>query len=167
MTLKSPTPIAPLLALAALAAMTIGTAQAQTADPAINIKDAWVRTTVPGQKATGAFMKITAKEGTRLVGASTPVAGVAEVHEMKMDGDVMKMRAVPVLELPAGKTVELKPGGYHVMLMDLKAALPKDGTVPLTLLFKDAKGVESRMELKLPVAAVGPGGNSAMDAHKH
>ena len=153
--------------LSTLAALTSATAQAQAADPAITIKDAWVRTTVPGQMATGAFMKITAKEGTRLVGASTPVAGVAEVHEMKMDGDVMKMRAVPVLELPAGKTVELKPGGYHVMLMDLKAALPKDSTVPLTLLFKDAKGVEGKLELKLPVAAMGPGGNSAMDAHKH
>jgi periplasmic copper chaperone A len=164
MTLKLLTSIA---LLSALAALTTGTAQAQTADPAISIKDAWVRTAVPGQRATGAFMKITAKEGMRLVGASTPVAGVAEVHEMKMDGDVMKMRAVPALELPAGKTVELKPGGFHVMLMDLKAALPKDNTVPLTLLFKDAKGVESRMELKLPVAAVGPGGSSAMDAHKH
>ena len=153
--------------LSTLAALTSATAQAQAADPAITIKDAWVRTTVPGQMATGAFMKITAKEGTRLVGASTPVAGVAEVHEMKMDGDVMKMRAVPVLELPAGKTVELKPGGYHVMLMDLKAALPKDSTVPLTLLFKDAKGVEGKLELTLPVAAMGPGGNSAMDAHKH
>ena len=156
MTLKSLTSIALLTAMAAMTSMTAGTAQAQTADPAISIKDAWVRTTVPGQKGTGAFMKITAKEGTRLVGASTPVAGVAEVHEMKMDGDVMKMRAVPVLELPAGKTVELKPGGYHVMLMDLKAALPKDSTVPLTLLFKDAKGVESKMELKLPVSAVAP-----------
>ena len=153
MKLKSLTSIALLFALAAL---TSGAACAQTADPAINIKDAWVRTSVPGQRATGAFMKITAKEGTRLVGASTPAAGVAEVHEMKMDGDVMKMRAVPALELPAGKTVELKPGGYHVMLMDLKAALPKDSTVPITLLFKDAKGVESRMELKLPVSAVAP-----------
>ena len=164
MKLKSLTSIA---LLSALAAWTTGTAHAQIPDPAITIKDAWVRTTVPGQKATGAFMKITAKEGTRLVGASTPVAGVAEVHEMKMDGDVMKMRAVPALELPSGKTVELKPGGFHVMLMDLKAALPKDSTVPLTLLFKDAKGVESKMELKLPVAAVGPDGGSAMDAHKH
>ena len=164
MTLKSLTSIALLSALAALAT---AAAQAQAADPAITVKDAWVRTTVPGQMATGAFMKITAKEGTRLVGASTPVAGVAEVHEMKMDGDVMKMRAVPVLELPAGKTVELKPGGYHVILMDLRAALPKDSTVPLTLLFKDAKGVEGKLELKLPVAAMGPGGNSAMDAHKH
>ncbi len=142
-----------LISMAALVALFCGTAQAQT----VEVKDAWVRTTVPGQKATGAFMKITAKEGTRLVGASTPAAGVAEVHEMKMDGDVMKMRAVPALELPAGKTVELKPGGFHVMLMDLKAALPKDSTVPLTLLFKDAKGVESRLELKLPVAASAPG----------
>ena len=149
------------------ASLAPGPAQAQTPDPAITVKDAWVRTAVPGQKATAAFMKITAKEGMRLVSASTPAAGVAEVHEMKMDGDVMKMRAVPALELPAGKTVELKPGGYHVMLMDLKAALPKDSTVPLTLLFKDAKGIESKMELKLPVAAMAPGGKAAMDAHKH
>ena len=153
MKLKS---LATIALLVALAALTVGSALAQTADPAININDAWVRTTVPGQKATGAFMKITATEGTRLVGASTPVAGVAEVHVMKMDGDVMQMRALPGLELPAGKTVELKPGGYHVMLMDLKAALPKDSTVPLTLMFKDAKGVQSKIELKLPVSAAAP-----------
>jgi copper(I)-binding protein len=119
----------------------------------VDVKDAWARVSVPGQKATGAFMKITAKEGSRLVGASSPVAGVTEVHEMKMDGNVMKMRAVEGgLALPAGKTVELKPGGFHVMLMDLKAALPKDSTIPLTLVFKDAKGVESKLELKVPVA---------------
>jgi copper(I)-binding protein len=71
---------------------------------------------------------------------------------MKMEGDVMKMRALQGgLDLPAGKTVELKPGGYHVMLMDLKAALPKDSTVPMTLVFKDAKGVESKVEVKAPV----------------
>ena len=103
--------------------------------------------------ATGAFMKITSKDGARLVSASSPVAGVTEVHEMKMDGGVMKMRALQDgLDLPAGKTVELKPGGYHVMLMDLKSTLTKNGTVPLTLVFKDAKGVESRVELKLLVA---------------
>ncbi len=119
----------------------------------VEITDAWARASVPGQKATGAFMKITAKESTKLVAASTPVAGVAEVHEMKMDGDIMKMRAVQGgLELPAGKAVELAPGGYHVMLMDLKATLPKDSTIPLTLVFKDAKGVESKVELKVPVA---------------
>ena len=145
-----------LLSVAALAACLCTFARAQT----VEIKDAWVRTSVPGQKATGAFMKITAKEGARLVAVATPVAGVAEVHEMKMDGGVMTMRAVDGgLELPAGKTVELKPGGYHVMLMDLKAALPKDSTVPLTLVFKDAKGVETRLELKVPVATA--------PAHQH
>jgi copper(I)-binding protein len=123
----------------------------------VEVKDAWVRTTVQGQKGTGAFMKITAKEGTQLVGVTTPIAGIAEVHEMKMEGDVMRMRAVPALNLPAGTTVELKPGGYHVMLMDLKTALPKDSTVPLTLLFKDAKGVQSQVQLKLPVATTAPG----------
>ena len=149
--------------LIALAALACGAASAQTVD----VKDAWVRTSVQGQKATGAFMKITAKDGARLVGAATPVAGVAEVHEMKMEGDVMKMRAVSGgLELPAGKTVELKPGGYHVMLMDLKAALPKDSTVPLTLVFKDAKGAESKVELKLPVRVSAPEAEG-MHSHKH
>jgi copper(I)-binding protein len=147
----------PLLSLAL--ALLCGAAQAQT----VEVKDAWVRTSVQGQKSTGAFMKITAKENMKLVSASSPVAGVVEVHEMKMEGDIMKMRAVKGgLDLPAGKTVELSPGGYHMMMMDLKAALPKDSTVPLTLVFKDAKGVESKVELKVPVAL-------SMDAsmHKH
>ena len=123
----------------------------------VEVKDAWARATVPGQKATGAFMKLTAKDTVKLVSAASAVAGVVEVHEMKMDGGVMQMRAVPGgLDLPAGKTVELKPGGYHVMLMDLKQALPKDTTIPLTLVFRDAKGVETKTELKLPVNAMVP-----------
>ena len=152
-------------ALALIAALATGTVFAQT----VEVKDAWARTSVPGQKATGAFMKLTAKDGAKLVAIATPAAGVAEVHEMKMDGDVMKMRAVPGgLDLPAGKTVELKPGGYHVMLMDLKAALPKDSTVPLTLTFKDAKGVESKLELTVPVATMAPGAKAGdMPAMNH
>lgn len=122
----------------------------------VEVKDAWVRSTVQGQHGTGAFMRITARDGARLVGVSSPVAGVAEVHEMKMDGDIMRMRAVPVLDLPAGQTVQLKPGGHHVMLMDLKQPLPKDSTVPLTLRFKDDKGRESRLEIRVPVSTVAP-----------
>ena len=135
----------------------------------VDVKDAWVRTSVQGQKATGAFMQLTAKEGSTLVGVATPVAGVAEVHEMKMDGDVMRMRALPNgLALPAGKTVALTPGGYHVMLMDLKATLPKDSTIPLTLTFKNAKGEQSQVELKVPVATTAPGAAvGAPAAHKH
>ncbi|MFN5349745.1 MAG: copper chaperone PCu(A)C [Polaromonas sp.] len=141
---------------------------AQTPSANVEVKDAWVRGTVPGQKGTGAFMKITAKDGAKLVGVSSPVAGVGEVHEMKMEGDVMKMRALPLLDLPAGKAVELKPGGYHVMLMDLKQALVKDSKVPLTLVFKDAKGVESKMELSVPVSNAAPAAASGTASdHKH
>ena len=132
----------------------------------VKVEGAWARASVQGQKGTGAFMRLTAQDGARLVRAESPAAGVTEVHEMKMEGDVMKMRAVPSLELPAGKTVELKPGGYHVMLLDLKAPLAKDSTVPLTLVFQDAKGVESKLELTLPVGTTAPGG-AAAPAHGH
>lgn len=147
-----------LKALAATAALACGAVYAQN----IEIKDAWVRASVAGQKATGAFMKIKARDGARLVGVASPAAAVAEIHEMKMQGDVMTMRAVSGgLDIPAGKNVELSPGGYHLMLMDLKAPLAKDSSVPITLVFKDAKGVESRMELKVPVTAM------AMGMHQH
>ncbi len=141
-----------------------GSSFAQTAP--VKVDKAWARATVQGQKGTGAFMSLTASEGTKLVGLSTPVAGVAEVHEMKMEGDVMKMRAVPGgLDLPAGKTVELKPGGYHVMLMDLKTPLAKDSTIPVTLLFKNAKGVESKLNITVPVSVVAPVGQAGHGGH--
>ena len=118
----------------------------------VQVSNAWMRPTVPGQQATGAYMSLTAPKALTLVGISTPAAGIAEVHEMKMDGDVMKMREIPALALPAGKTVALKPGGLHVMLMDLKQPVAKDTRVPMTLRFRDAAGVESTLDLVLPVA---------------
>lgn len=158
----------PALVLAA------GLAAAQNAP--VKVEAAWVRATVQGQQGTGAFMNLTAPEGGRLVGVSSPVAGVAELHEMKMEGDVMRMRAISALDLPAGKTVQLKPGSYHLMLMDLKRPLVKDSTVPVTLRFQNAKGVESKLELILPVATTAtaaaaisaktPAAPAKMD-HKH
>ena len=139
----------------------VGFSLVAAASAPVTITGGWVRSSVAGQKGSGAFMKITAKESVRLTGVSSPVAGVAEVHEIKMDGDVMKMRAVPVLELPAGSTVELKPGGYHLMLMDLKQSLTVGSTVPVTLMFRDGKGAERRVEVKLPVAAAAPGAGAA------
>jgi copper(I)-binding protein len=148
------------LIAAALSTMCAVSAFAQN----VTVTDAWARATVQGQKATVAFMKITAKDSAKLVGVSSPVAGVVEIHEMKMDKDVMKMSALPNgLELPAGKAVELKPGGYHVMLMDLKAPLAKDTTIPLTLTVQDAKGMKSTVELKLLVGSQAP----AMPSHDH
>ena len=135
----------------------------------VDVADAWARTSVQGQKATAAFMKITAKQNLQLVAVSSPVAGVVEVHQMKMENDIMRMRAVTGgLDLPAGKTVALTPGGYHLMVMDLKMALPKGSTLPLTLVFKDANGAQSKMDLRVPVAAVAPTGPApAAPVHKH
>ena len=151
----------PLAAAVSTTVPADGLSLVAAASAPVTVTGGWVRSSVPGQKGSGAFMKITAKESVRLTAVSSPVAGVAEVHEMKMDGDVMKMRAVPVLELPAGSTVELKPGGYHLMLMDLKQSLTVGSTVPVTLMFKDAKGAAKRVEIKLPVAAAAPRASGA------
>ncbi len=145
--------------LIALSALVGGAAFAQN----VIVADGWVRATVQGQKATGAFMKITAKDAAKLVAGSSPAAGVVEIHEMKMEKDVMKMAALPNgLDLPSGKTVELKPGGYHVMLMDLKAPLVANSTVPVTFTFQDAKGNKTTQELKLPVKSM-----AMPTEHKH
>ena len=125
------------------------------------VSDAWVRGMVAPQRATGAFMKITSAQGGRLVAVSTPAARVAEVHEMVMQGDVMAMRAIEALELPAGKAVELKPGGHHLMLMGIEQPLKPGETVPLTLTVEGKDGKRETLELKVPVKPVAAAG------HKH
>ena len=142
---------------------------AQTAAD-VKIEGAWIRTAVEGQSGTGGFMKLTAPAAMKLVAVSSPVAKIGEVHEMKMEGSVMKMAEVKGgIELPAGKAVELKPGGFHIMLLDLKQSLKADVQVPLTLTFANAKGEQSRVELKVPVAARAPGSapGKDMSGHKH
>ena len=134
------------------------------------MRDPWVRFAVKGQSGTGAFMTLSAPAGARLVGVATPVAGGAEVHEMKMDGDVMRMRAVNGgLDLPPRQPVELKPGGYHLMLTDLKKALVVGETVPLTLEFVDRAGRKSVARVEMPVRAApaAGGGDAASGAHRH
>jgi copper(I)-binding protein len=123
---------------------------AATAQAQVSVKDAWVRATVPQQKATGAFMQLVSAKDAKLVEAKSPVAGVVEIHEMAMVDQVMKMRAVPGLELPAGKMVELKPGGYHVMLLDLKGQVKDGDMVPLTLVVEGRDGKRQTLELKVP-----------------
>jgi copper(I)-binding protein len=133
------------------------------------VEGAWVRSAVPGQQGTGAYMKLTAKEPMQLVGVATPVAGVAQVHQMKMEGEVMRMRPAGALDLPAGQAVELKPGGgYHVMLQDLKQPLAVGSAVPLTLTLRDAQGASHKLELKVPVLTVAPSATAMpMEGHKH
>ena len=143
-----------------LAALLALGAQAQT-----TVAEPWIRGTVAQQKATGMFAHITSVKGGKLVAASSPVAGVVEIHEMAMEGNVMKMRALANgLDLPAGKPVALQPGGYHVMLMDLKQQLKAGDTVAVTLVVEGAGKVRETVEVQVPVKAL----NSApMQQHKH
>jgi copper(I)-binding protein len=120
----------------------------------VAVSDAWVRGTVPGQRATGAFMQLASPADTALVAVSSPSAKSAEIHTMAMEGGVMKMRAIDSLTLPAGKTVELKPGGYHLMLMDLAQPLKEGDTVSMVLTFADGKGGKTTQEVKAPVRAL-------------
>ena len=133
----------------------------------VAVSNAWVRATVPGQQATGMFATLTAKQDSTLVSASSPVAGTVEVHEMKMEGDVMKMRAVPALALPAGQAVSLKPGSYHVMLMGLKKPLPDGSSVPLKLVIEDAQKKQTTLDIKVPVKKVAPAQAADEAGHDH
>ena len=140
---------------------------------AVEVRDAWIRFAVKGQSGTGAFMTLAAPSGARLVGVATPVAGVAEVHEMKMERDVMRMRALKDgLDLPPRQPVELKPGGYHLMLMDLKKPLVVGETVPLELSFVDRAGRKAVARVDVPVRAAAAAGAAGGDAaaasgHRH
>ena len=145
-----------LLALAA-ALLAAGTALAD-----VTVEDAWVRATVPGQKSGGAFMKLTASADTTLVGARSPVAGIVEIHEMAMNNGVMSMRGLPDgVELKPGAKLELKPGGYHIMFMDLKRQLKEGETIKGTLTFEKAGAVP----VEFSVQSVGARAPAA--AHKH
>ena len=140
---------ATLAAFALVAGLAAGAAQAQ-----VTVSDAWVRGTVTGQKATGAFMHLKSDADARLVSAASPVAGVVEIHEMLMDKDVMKMNRIDGLDLPAGQSVELKPGGYHVMLMDLQAQVKEGDAVPLTLVVENKDGSRQTLEVTAPARAL-------------
>jgi hypothetical protein len=114
----------------------------------VKVEEAWVRATVPGQQAAGAFMKITSTEPAKLVSVASSISKFSEIHVMKMDGGVMKMRAhTSGLEIPANTTVELGSGGYHVMLMDLSRVVSAGDTVALTIRFSDASGKETAVSV--------------------
>lgn len=131
----------------------------------IEIASAWARAMLSGQKAAGAYLTVTNKGGAadRLLGGSSPAAGKVEVHTMEVVDDVMTMRPVEGgLEIPAGGTVELKPGSYHVMFMDVAKPFAEGDTVPVTLRFEKA----GEVELSLPVRVVKGAGQNHGHGHK-
>jgi copper(I)-binding protein len=134
----------------------------------VTVSDAWVRGTVKGQTATGAFMSLKSPADVVLKRAESSVADKVEIHEMKMDGNVMRMKAVPQLELPAGKTVDLGPGGYHVMLTGLKKPLAKGDKVALKLHFegRDKKAQVVEVQAEVRDLAATAAGKDAKPAHE-
>ena len=150
----------PLVVLAVLSMAALASAPALAQ---VEARAAWARSTVGGQKTSGAYMQITSAQGGALVGAQSALAGTVEVHEMRMDGNVMRMRALPRLELPAGRMVELKPGGYHIMLIDLKQPLRKGDSVPLKLTIENQDKSVVTVEVKAEVRDA----TAAATGHKH
>ncbi|WP_114636632.1 copper chaperone PCu(A)C [Polynucleobacter necessarius] len=118
----------------------------------IKIENAYTRATAPGQQVAGGFMKIqNPGAADQLISASSPVAGEVQLHEMAMEGNVMKMHQLKDIPVPAGGSVELKPGGLHLMFMNIKAPLTAGETVPVKLKFAKA----GEVEVKMPVNAMG------------
>lgn len=135
----------------------------------IRAEQPWARATAPRQSVGGVYVTLTSPANDVLLGASSPVARLGEVHEMRMDGTVMQMRTLADgLPLPAGQPVALTPGGYHIMLMDLKQPLKAGQTIPVQLRFRDAPPLDVMVRVA-PVGARGPDmeGHGAMPGHAH
>jgi len=125
----------------------------------ISVTDAWARATMPGQPVSGAYMQIQADADARLLSVSSSVVPRVEVHEMNMDGGVMRMREVKSIELPKGKTVSLEPGGFHIMLMNLKKPIAAGDVIPLTLIVESG-GKQQKVEVKAVARAMNMGGGA-------
>ena len=137
---------------AVLSALLAMAAQAQVAP---KVEAAWARPTVAGQAGGGGFLKITGGAAAdRLVSGSAGVAKAVELHTMEMDGNVMRMRQIDAIEVPAGQTIELKPGGRHIMFVGLTKTLKNGDHFPLTLRFE--KAGEVRVDVKVITQAVMP-----------
>lgn len=128
---------------------------------------AWVRATVGAQKATGAFMQVNSTEPVRIVGVSSPAAKIVELHEMKMDGDRMMMHAIEGLDVTPGTPVELKPGGYHIMLMELVKPISAGDKVPLTLVIEDKNKKRSNLDVSAEAQAMGAAAKQHMHGGMH
>lgn len=140
------------LAAALAAALAVTAANAE-----VTATEAWVRGTVATQMSTGAYMKLRSTEAAKVVAAASPAASVVEIHEMTLKDNVMRMRGVESLALPAGKTVELKPNGYHVMLMDLAKPLKAGEKVPIELTIESKDGKRAKLLVQAEVRALGAG----------
>lgn len=144
-------PLNSALLAASLTLMTVAHAES------VQISNVWMRATAPGQKVAGGFMDLTASEDMRLTGGSSPACGRVELHTMRMEGGMMVMRQVPDIPLPKGQTVSLKPGGLHIMCIDLKQPLKRGERVPLSLRVRASGGQEQTLQVEAEVRDAGEG----------
>ena len=126
------------------------------AEEAVTVTHAWVRATAPGQRVAGVYLEISSAAPSKLVAASSPVAGSAEIHSMRLENGVMEMRQLESLELPAKQTVKLEPGGLHLMLLDLKKPLKRGDKVPLRLTLQRTDRSKTVLEVQAEVRSVAP-----------
>ena len=129
----------------------------------VKVDNAWVRGAVPGQLTTGAFLDVTSKTGAKLVKVESPIAAVVEIHASETKNNLMTMRAVPSVDLPAGKPVRFAPGGFHIMLMDLKQPVKNGESVPLKLTVEAPDGKQETIDVKAQVRGVG----TSQQTHHH
>ena len=144
----------------ALGLSLIGMAWQVSAQTQVN--DAWVRASVAGQQSTGAFMTLQADSDSKLLSVQSPVANTVQIHQSSMKDDVMSMRQVESVALPAGKPVSFDPHGYHVMLIDLTAQVKEGDKVPLTLIVENAKGEKETIQVQAEARALGMVDHSKM-----
>lgn len=145
-------------AIKALAISSMLLAWMMPAQAEVKVSDAWVRITAPGQPVGAGYMTLSSDSDATLVGASTPVAASVELHEMRMQGEVMQMRRLERIALPARQPVTLAPGGLHLMLMQLKHQIVEGEVVPVELQFSDHDGRKFSLQLKLVARSAAPGG---------
>ncbi|BCM25838.1 copper chaperone PCu(A)C [Methyloradius palustris] len=142
-----------VITIAAMAFSATVSMAAEQNDPSINVHQAWARATAPGQDVGAAYLMIVSKKDITLVNITTDAAEHTQIHSMTMDNGVMKMRELESLAIPAGKMVNLAPGGMHLMLMGLKKPLKVGGQLALTLQFKDNAGKLSSVNIQAPIQA--------------
>ena len=123
------------------------------ANESVAIMDNWVRANAPGQSVGAAYMTLLSAQDSTMIKAEADIAGSVEIHSMKMENGVMKMRMLEELPLKAGKAEKLAPGGFHLMLFDLKKPLVAGENVKFTLSFKDAAGKTTQQQVTLPIKA--------------
>jgi periplasmic copper chaperone A len=151
--------IAATLLLITAASTFAANAQKSAVEPSLKVFDVWAKTTVPGGSVSAAYMHIKSAKPLKLIKAESPLTNTVELHDMKMKDGVMEMKAVDAVVIPANKLIDLKPGGFHIMLIKVNKPIKKGDEVPLTLTFEN----EAKQTFTVDVKAKG----QEKDSHSH